>query len=53
MKILVIKLDINNINRDEDILRTMILKLLFMTDLWLGIIELNNLKYLQNKQANN
>ena len=49
MKILVIKLDINNINRDDDILRKMILKLLFMTDLWLGIIELNNLKYLQNK----
>ena len=53
MKILVIKLNINNINRDDDILRKMILKLLFMTDLWLGIIELNNLKYLQNKQANN
>ena len=53
MKILVIKLDINNINRDDDILRKMILKLLFMTDLWLGIIGLNNLKYLQNKQANN
>ena len=49
MKILVIKLDINNINRDDDILRKMILKLLFMTHLWLGIIELNNLKYLQNK----
>ena len=49
MKILVIKLNINKINRDDDILRKMILKLLFMTDLWLGIIELNNLKYLQNK----
>ena len=49
MKILVIKLDINKINRDDDILIMMILKLLFMTDLWLGIIELNNLKYLQNK----
>ena len=53
MKILVIKFNINKINRDDDILRKMILKLLFMTDLWLGIIELNNLKYLQNKQANN
>ena len=49
MKILVIKLDINKINRDDDILRKMILKLLFMTDLWLGITELNSLKYLQNK----
>ena len=53
MKILVIKLDINKTNRDDDILKMMILKLFFMTDLWLGIIELNNLKYLQNKQANN
>ena len=31
----------------------MILKLLFMSDFWLSIIDLNNAKHLKKKQAKN
>ena len=35
------------------VLIKMILKLLFMSDLWLGIIDLYNIKHLKDSQAKN
>ena len=38
---------VNNINLDDDILVKMILKLLFMLDLWLGVINMINVRHVK------
>ena len=38
-----------NINLDDVDFDKMILKLLFMSHLWLGVIDLNNVKHLKKK----
>ena len=40
----VLSIDLNNNNLDDINLMKMILKPLFMSELWLGIIDLNNRK---------
>ena len=44
-----VDININIMNMINNILIKMILKLLFMSELWLGTIDLNNLKRLRKK----
>ena len=43
----VLSVVLNNINLDDVNLMKMILKLLFMSDLWLDVIDLNDAKHLK------
>ena len=49
----ILSVDLDKINHDEKKLMKMILKLLFMSDFWLGIINLKNAKHFKKLRANN
>ena len=45
----ILSIDLNNINLDDTIMMKMILKPLFMSDFWLGILNLKNVKHIKKK----
>ena len=43
----ILSIDLNNINLDDSNMMKMVLKLLFISDFWLGILNLKNAKDLK------